>query len=140
MFLWRFLQNILPTGKNIEKRKKDAAVECPFCNLEETQEHIFVECAWARRVWDPTEFRLIFENRGNLSCTSWFCEVLEEIEEEHLAKFTMILWNLWNERNNHLFNKKKTKEWEIVGKALSYHEEFLSARQKEERRAVVPVH
>ncbi|CAL1359181.1 unnamed protein product [Linum trigynum] len=36
----------------------------------------------------------------------------------------MLLWTMSNERNNHLFNNNKVKEWEIVQKALNYWEEF----------------
>ncbi|CAL1407187.1 unnamed protein product [Linum trigynum] len=57
-----------------------------------------------------------------------------------MDRLAMILWNMWNERNNHLFNNKKAEEWEVVGRALSYYEEFTAARQKEEeRREPTPV-
>ncbi|CAL1376558.1 unnamed protein product [Linum trigynum] len=53
-----------------------------------------------------------------------------------LEQFVVVLWMMWNERNNQLFNRKKAQEWEIVGKALAYWEEYASYNRHEERMRV----
>ncbi|CAL1353547.1 unnamed protein product [Linum trigynum] len=135
IFLWRLAHEILPTGKNIELRKKEAATECPFCFLDETQNHIFRECQWAIRIWRDSMFKSLFEVEPNLSAGSWLCAVMDLTENEILEKLGILLWLMWNERNNHMFNKKKAEEWEIVGRALAYWEEFQlhHTKEKEER-------
>ncbi|CAL1384392.1 unnamed protein product [Linum trigynum] len=114
---------------------KEAATECPFCALEETQNHILRECQWAIRVWRNSVFRPLFELEPNISSGSWLCAVMDQTEDETLEKLGILLWSIWNERNNHMFNKKKAEEWEIVGRALTYWEEFQShhLEEKEER-------
>ncbi|CAL1400233.1 unnamed protein product [Linum trigynum] len=47
---------------------------------------------------------------GNLSCGSWLCEVMEKVDDELVEQLGMILWYLWNEQNNHLFNNKKMED------------------------------
>ncbi|CAL1407620.1 unnamed protein product [Linum trigynum] len=132
ILLWRLAHEILPTGKNIEKKKKDAATECPFCNLEETQTHIFRECQWASRIWRPIIFRDLFEFEPTLSSGSWLCEVMERVDDETLEKLGLILWLIWHERNNQMFNKPKAEEWAIIGKALDFWEEYKSHHSKEQ--------
>ncbi|CAL1358763.1 unnamed protein product [Linum trigynum] len=124
IFLWRLAHEILPTNKNIESRNKEAAVECPFCHLEETHNHIFRECQWAIRIWSSSSFRPLFELEPNLSSSSWLCAVMDQVEDEVLEKLGIILWSIWNERNNKMFNRKKAEEWKVVGRALNYWEEY----------------
>ncbi|CAL1375482.1 unnamed protein product [Linum trigynum] len=49
-----------------------------------------------------------------------------------LEQFVVLLWMMGNERNNQLVNRKKAEEWEIVGKALAYWEEYASYHRQEE--------
>ncbi|CAL1388734.1 unnamed protein product [Linum trigynum] len=139
------VHDILATGKNIEGRKREAYAECPFCHLDETQNHIFQECQWAIRVWRPSDFRPLFELEPNQSMGSWLCEIMEKVDNDSLGQLGMILWAMWNERNNQLFNKKKAEEWEIVLRATNYWEEFnqlqgkaIEGKEKEPRTWIRP--
>ncbi|CAL1394093.1 unnamed protein product [Linum trigynum] len=124
IFLWKLAHNILPTGKNLESRKRDASPNCPFCGLEETQNHIFRECDWAVRIWKPTPLRNFFELDGTLSPGSWLCEIMEMVDDDTLGQLGVLLWFMWFERNNQCFNNHKAEEWEIAGKAYAYWEEY----------------
>ncbi|CAL1360945.1 unnamed protein product [Linum trigynum] len=130
IFVWRWGSSILPTGVNLSRRIKEAFDECPFCGLLETQEHITRECDWAGRVWRPSNLAKNFQTGERKSCETWLCDLLEETNKEELTKVLITLWFLWKERNNHFFNNPKLEEWEIVGRAHNYLEEYAEHQAK----------
>ncbi|CAL1411208.1 unnamed protein product [Linum trigynum] len=58
---------------------------------------------------------------------------MERVDDTVLEQFVVVLWMMWSERNNQLFNRKKAEEWEVVGRALSYWEEYASYHKREEQ-------
>ncbi|CAL1389098.1 unnamed protein product [Linum trigynum] len=107
-FVWRFARNALPTGDHLSTKSEKWTDKCPFCDLKETQGHLFGECAWVSRLWRRSGLIDCFLCRGNADCYDWF---------------------FWMERNAHLFNGSKLPEDEIVGRAYNFLEDYR-AHQK----------
>jgi hypothetical protein len=75
-FLWRACHEILPTRKNLQRRKIIEDPLCPICGLEEeTVLHILWECSLARNVWGISDVK--FQKCSSLGMR--FLEVVEEI-------------------------------------------------------------
>ncbi|CAL1389906.1 unnamed protein product [Linum trigynum] len=132
VFAWRWIRNIIPTGANILKRTTKGCDECPFCGQEETQNHLFQDCSWVRRVWCPSSLKLCFQKGKDLTCEEWMV-ALQETEtesDEQIVLFLAALWFIWGERNSQCWNKKKLEEFKIMGKAERWLDEYLEYQQK----------
>ncbi|CAL1412374.1 unnamed protein product [Linum trigynum] len=119
--------------KRVVQRTTKGSEGCPFCNLKETQFHIFQECGWVRRVWRPSPLASMFERGENLTSEEWFCELQEHEPDEQIGRFLVALWFIWDQRNSQLWNKSKMEEWEIMGRASRWIEEYLEAQSPRER-------
>ncbi|CAL1371255.1 unnamed protein product [Linum trigynum] len=72
------------------------------------------------------------------NCEAWLCDLIEEANKEKLTKVLITLWFLRKERNNHLFNNPKLEEWEIVGKAQNYLEDYAAQQVQGSPGPLVP--
>lgn len=51
LFLWKILNEALPTGENLQKRGLLANTNCSLCGERETISHLFFQCRFAIDVW-----------------------------------------------------------------------------------------
>ncbi|CAI0428531.1 unnamed protein product [Linum tenue] len=137
-FLWRFIRDILPTGDHISLKSNRWGDKCPFCNIRETQAHIFGECAWSARLWRGTELAECFELRQSECCYSWFKTVLENKQSAAVEEWGSLLWFIWKERNAQIFNGLKLREDEIVPRAKAFIDEYRE-QQVIDRGVAAPV-
>lgn len=58
-FIWRALQNCLPTLKNLRGRHVNVIPTCPVCKTEdETLDHIFFHCPFTQRCWEIVQLHV----------------------------------------------------------------------------------
>lgn len=65
-FLWRFLSKILATGNNLKRRhivQNDQCRRC--CSAAETEDHIFFECPYAKKIWRTSGVSKLTINNPN---------------------------------------------------------------------------
>jgi hypothetical protein len=103
VFFWLMLKDRLST-RNILRRRNQVipSYECVLCNLnaEETLEHLFLNCNFARSCWatlnlqigdgDPFEVLTSFRHQLNLS---FFMDII-----------IIMSWSIWMARNDFIFN------------------------------------
>ncbi|CAL1410909.1 unnamed protein product [Linum trigynum] len=131
LFAWRWIRDILPTRARIVERTQRGHVGCPFCDLPESQYHIFRDCAWVRRVSRDTPMHRLFERGETLTCEEWYCNLQETETDEQLGKFLVALWFIWDQRNSQMWNKRKLEEREIIPRAIGWLEEYLDMQEVE---------
>ncbi|XP_043694514.1 uncharacterized protein LOC122645253 [Telopea speciosissima] len=112
-FLWRACADGLATGVGLAHRRITIEPMCPRCGeVEESADHILVDCNFARAVWfgsslsftppfnDPKLFKVI-ENWVQISSTN------KKRGKEVARLGSYICWNLWRARNDLIFSGKK---------------------------------
>ncbi|GJT27878.1 reverse transcriptase domain, reverse transcriptase zinc-binding domain protein [Tanacetum coccineum] len=110
---WRILNQRMPTRINLDYRGIDLnSVRCPICDEDvETEDHIFVHCNLARKIWKDV---LLWWKVDNINVLS-LLEAINLLDKVSLppplfALFDAVvqatLWFLWRYRNEFAFSPK----------------------------------
>ncbi|KAJ3694111.1 hypothetical protein LUZ60_009591 [Juncus effusus] len=109
LFAWIALQNKILTADNLAKRGWPATTRCVMCNsLDETSDHLFVRCDFAKWYWNRTLIYL--QLPFNSECSQmdlWYANRnLLNLEKRKTWDMLWIagIWCIWLERNKRIFS------------------------------------
>ena len=120
LFVWLLLRGRVLTWENIRKRGMKGPFKCALCSdMEETMEHLFHGCKWTCLVWDEGS-----RSFGQLQMVEGAIEDKIKHREEKIFKNSIVrrlwdllpgfvVWNVWKECNNHIFEGKRKPLGEI---------------------------
>ncbi|KAI0524886.1 hypothetical protein KFK09_004276 [Dendrobium nobile] len=116
VFMWRILHNLLPTEDNLIKKGFSFASKCQCCFKYETMHHIFISGPVAVKTWvffDDLFHLNIFNAHLSLKAfmKAWLVEGKGNIRN---TIPTLVLWFIWLERNNSVFNGVKMNHLNII--------------------------
>lgn len=125
----------LATGSNLKRRHVIRDAVCRrCCNAEETEDHIFFECEYAKQIWRASGISnlTILNNLTSLEDKNGAClQICMSARLRHFQDLPLwILWRLWKGRNVLVFQQKHThwmniirytksdaKEWKLIDDA-----------------------
>lgn len=112
VFLWLALHGRLNTKQKLVALNilPESEILCPLCkSFPEDTMHLFFQCAYSRSVWQwwwmlwniswvwPSSIKLAFEQWFFPTRSNFFRKIWSAI-------FPTILWSIWKERNERIFN------------------------------------
>ena len=104
IFLWLLSQNKIMTTDNLRKRGLPKPLEYCLCKEFESVKHLFFDCIVACQMWGLVKEVFEVEIYDFYSLASkWLCT------KKHLqlnVVTSAIVWSLWINRNNIVFNRK----------------------------------
>jgi hypothetical protein len=135
--LWRFCKGCVPTRKRLQDKHVPCPIICPLCNLEdETEWHVLFNCTSSMQVWHNAGLGDLFTRR--LQHAADIRNVIHAIcshEDKELAGlFAMVVWVIWNNRNNKVWNDVAEPGRSLGIKAKLLWEEWLLAQQQQPGR------
>jgi hypothetical protein len=108
--MWFFHHKVLLTKDNLSKRNWDGSKTCCFCHKEETIQHLFFECPFAKVIWCIVHMTFSLVPPKNV--TNLFGNWLKGIPKKEVMQIRVgvcaIVWTMWNVRNNFIFNNPKS--------------------------------
>jgi len=133
LFLWLVLQRKILTWDNIRRRGFLGPSRCQLCEAqEETIEHLLNNYPFTSRLWDS--FAVIFQQSDrDMGClfntlTKWRKNFSNN--QFHGSAWVLtpsfIIWNVWKERNNRIFNNVKNSSQNIFERILKKIKEIVS--------------
>lgn len=125
MFAWLLLQNRLWCADRLMMREWPNCYFCPLCIRHlETAKHLFLDCPFARIIWAAIA---AWPHCSGLAPRSWStCTSLPDAWEAMIATtagehregvrslIILVSWELWKERNNHVFKDKSSSMRRLV--------------------------
>jgi len=85
------------------------AKKCVFCDSEESIDHLFFDCPFARLVWRVIHFTFNIPPPANV--TNMFGNWLNGVDKKNKAYVRVgicaLVWAIWNCRNDLVFNKNQ---------------------------------
>jgi hypothetical protein len=110
IFMWFLHNKVLLTKDNLVKRNWVGCSKCCFCGSQETIEHLFISCPFARLLWRIVNFAFDLPPPANV--TNMFGNWLNGVDKKSKARIRIgvsaLCWSIWRCRNDIIFNKNKT--------------------------------
>lgn len=127
MFLWRALNNLLPTKTNLYKRGVIKESLCPICGLEEeTISHALWDCTAGRDVLGGSLRRFQKATGRGLEFHQIFMEMEEQCDSKDMDTFSVIARRIWLRMNSEVHGTNFTPPNQLVRDAIFALEEFWS--------------
>ncbi|CAN1746948.1 LINE-1 retrotransposable element ORF2 protein [Linum perenne] len=117
-FVWRLGRGVIPTRWTLHQRGiGPIPLDCGVCKgpLEDAW-HVFWGCEVAKRCW---EIAGIWSNVaasivGSYTIKDWIMRFIDTNTVDLCERFITVLWSIWGERNNRVWQNKKTSAAWIV--------------------------
>nr|CAD1827035.1 unnamed protein product [Ananas comosus var. bracteatus] len=112
-FLWKLLWNRLPTNERCYSLNSAPSPFCIYCSTPEDQNHIFLDCINARRIWDAvmSSTGILFSFNGDWITEEWIDEGknLAVVQQQFIcALIANTFWQIWKERNARQFSNNSS--------------------------------
>ena len=136
-FLWRCISNILPVAGNMARKHISKEAGCYRCGHEvETVNHMLFQCPLARLVWALTPIPAPPDGMMMQSLYSNIYHVLSvqkqyPNDDVQAGIVPWLMWRLWKNRNELIFQGKERAAEEIVRRAIEDAEEWRGRKQVE---------
>ena len=105
-FIWKLLQDCIPTFCCLRHRGILVTTLCPLCNEEDaTPTNLFLLCTFSRAYWHGSTLAIHASDFHGTSIQQWLSIILrkhnlkDEVFMEYLQNLFTILWTIWNHRN-----------------------------------------
>ncbi|KAF7844578.1 ribonuclease H [Senna tora] len=113
MFMWRVLNNNLPTFSVLNRHHMPLQNICNACNQDdESLIHVFLQCNFASAVWFGTHLGFQSHNHLASSMMDWFHNCIlsshDRILDSHIAFICVVLHVIWRCRNLRVMEGKHT--------------------------------
>eukprot|EP00253_Pinus_taeda_P035640 PITA_35640 len=135
LFNWTLLHGKILTAENLRKKGIHGPSICCMCReAEESSNHLFIECPFARSCWNLITSPLItgdLPNQITLLQKSWEKSFPQSNKSKNLAKRmwnsipSNLCWQIWIARNKCIFNNKKPSISSTLAKTIALISETI---------------
>lgn len=131
-FVWKMINNLLPVGFELIKRKVDVNSICCRCgSMVETAEHALRDCEWSKQFWYFSCLRISISNSDSqVQLWEWIDKMKELLPIEALPIFCCFAWYIWFARNSVIFQKQQFDIATCLAKAQRILLEFEDANRR----------
>ncbi|CAJ2634618.1 unnamed protein product [Trifolium pratense] len=138
--LWRIVKGCLPTRMRLQERRVPCSLLCPLCNQHNEDDwHVFFGCATSHQARQAAGLEQIITPR-----LQQFCSVADMIfsiclteNKETAGTFAMLVWILWNNRNNCVWNDNNEPGTSLGVKTRHLWNEWFSVAQVQQNRSQI---
>ncbi|GAU37390.1 hypothetical protein TSUD_22640 [Trifolium subterraneum] len=105
--LWRLCRGCLPTRSRLLERRVECTLNCHVCDEEiEDELHIFSRCAVARDSWSAAGLSSVLHNATyqQTNAMDRIFAICSNESSDTVGRVTMLLWCIWQNRNDKLWN------------------------------------
>jgi len=92
----------LPTRLRLHTRGVVCPLQCLFCSEDEDSAHTLFTCPKSAQCWQQMGLWNEVSNVGNISTTIF--EILQQLQPTQHPIFSTLMWSIWKNRNNKVWN------------------------------------
>ncbi|XP_024178139.1 uncharacterized protein LOC112184080 [Rosa chinensis] len=128
---WRACNNLLATRERLLAKGYTGTIECLLCQSRiEDNYHLFCQCPLAKQILSAPPFNLQHTLVPTMSFKEWMLERAQQLKLETLEKLMMVVWALWKNRNNGLWEGKVQTAHDLVLSCFTWLADFQKSRSK----------
>ena len=129
IFLWQICHSSIGVRSVLHARQIIPFATCALCNShDETLDHLFRSCPTIRQLWQLPALRtwLSFS-----LCQTTMLQSLQRLKQNktHVVKLVYLMWSIWKERNDIIFNQQSLNIHRILHKAQFLYTEWSTRLQ-----------
>ncbi|CAJ2657007.1 unnamed protein product [Trifolium pratense] len=105
--LWRIAKGCLPTRMRLQEKRVSCPLLCPLCNQHNEDDwHVLFGCATSSQARQSACLEQVILPRLQRfsSATDVIFDICSNESQETAGSFAMLVWVLWNNRNNCVWN------------------------------------
>eukprot|EP00253_Pinus_taeda_P004596 PITA_04596 len=140
-FIWLLLKGKVLTAENLRKRGINDPSRCPnCCSAEETIQHLFLDCPFAKRCWIKMSSlgNINWQSQHNVPDTiyEWKKNCPWKDKRSRIVKRIWdtiphtLLWRIWLTRNKKIFQNKESNVQTTCNKAHLLAQEAIAVKYK----------
>ena len=112
----------------LRQRHVIADASCPVCeSVGETFFHAMWGCPWVKKVWKLGGFKALIKKFTDGDIIGMLLLASTELKVSDFEFFIIIMWELWNHRNNVCSGKKAWKPGELLEWSASFLRDYRNA-------------
>jgi hypothetical protein len=111
IFMWYLYKGVVLTKGNLAKRNWNGSKQCSFCCKEESIQHLFFDCYYAKFMWGLIQITFGIWPPHNIIHLFgiWVNSFHRTLKRQLLAGALAFYWAIWLSRNDIIFDKTPTK-------------------------------
>ena len=104
---WYLYKGVVLTKNNLARRQWQGDRKCCFCSSDESIQHLFFDCHFAKFVWRTVHvsLNLIPPTSVHNLFTSWLHGINRKLKSKILVGASAIYWAIWLIRDDIIFDK-----------------------------------
>ena len=143
LFIWKIFHRALPVGEILRARQINVDGRCKICGLPETIDHLFLQCSFAKQVWNLVPVWPSIEYSGTAKLQSEWNNLVarQALPPTGLTAGSIapwILWQLWKARNSLMFNDKGFSVRDVISVATSAAREWNQSQELTPTKKTLP--
>jgi ribonuclease HI len=119
--LWRICKGCLPTRTRLKERHVQCPASCPLCETEDEDDwHFIYGCEYSRNAWLAAGLHNIIEPyiQQATSAKEFIMKLCRYCDRDDAGRAAVLVWILWQNRNNFVWNQEKDHGQHLGNKAL----------------------
>ncbi|KAM7499665.1 hypothetical protein LguiA_024079 [Lonicera macranthoides] len=122
----------------LQSRGIETTTECPFCRQRnEDDVHVLVNCSHPQAVWSVSATGSLQEE--SVSMADWWNRLKRHTSLAQAEYSAMVVWALWQKRNDHIWNNKSTSPSDVIHQATQLLEDWNNANSKDLKSTPEPL-
>jgi len=113
----------------LNKRGTRCTPLCPRCEsrIETLDEHAFMTCPYVTRTWFGSPLNLKITEQQIPDFKDWITYSIINLPVEVIIQMASIIYNIWQARNQNIYDRKFVPEEEIIQRSSRCISDFLQA-------------
>jgi len=121
-FVWCVARGCLPSRVRLQTRGVNCTTQCPFCDSQEDNLHVLFLCPKSIQCWQKlglwNDISTTIFNLGSISFILF--EIIQRLHNSKHSLFGTLMWSIWKNRNNKVWNDSSESCQAICNRATSF--------------------